>query len=705
MKLFSNRKMRISKSAGLTIIMIISIVYHAGLGTYIWLHQGDLPAEINNRRDFLTSALQAIAAIIGIVFAISLVVIEHSASNYSPRILDLLKKDQFFIFTLSFGLFTIAFIGVTILDNLPTLFFCLSLFVWNLVLLGIYLWYILHKINPISVIQSLEFDCLSQIKKIKSQLPNLEKNMISNDPTGRVAIIEQHTPETIRAVVLKTNKQLLSEILDDEMTIQNIILEAFRKEEYLKTEMALKTYAAILKEYLTINPNYQWHDDVFIELIVGRFENFSFRATEKNDAVFLQQVILAFKEVGLILTQITPIQYAIHPPQPVSRYIFTCTSVGKNCVNNKMWDGALDSIRSLGAIGSICTQKYKMDGYTSNSIIEIGTAGLFLQESLVVRQASAEILRVIEFLIYNKCDITRTRMAIEGLRILLVNFQKMKLQTLHLGWIFFDIVTDLSIRQCAEYAFRIINEDFPQIETKWREEIEKSAISALIDLLGQVGIANRDHDGILTVHCAENLSRLASKCASQKFHTVDDGHKKELALIINHLYGFQSYDPEHNLFDDEQSFRLSEVAITCMRNGFGDLAKNCIEKIWNISIKSLQVDKYGYDANRMLRQLNLVGCSAIISQNDEILALVIDKIADFDKEYDKKFNELPRDELHLDQTIWEKDPFEDLSRIFDFKEIMKMENRKQFEYFVTKKRIEKLKSIVKSDSSKKKKRI
>lgn len=672
--------------------MISAILFHIVVGIPLYFYE-DTIIPPTNKANFLTSVLQAIAAMVGIVFAISLVVIEHSASNYSPRILKLLKKDWFFLFTLSFGLFTIGFFGLTILNDWKTLLVSQSLFLWNLVLLGIYLWYILHKINPLEVIHSIEFDFLSQIKKIKSQLPDLEKNLVKSDVTGRMSIIEQHTPETMRAVVLKDNKKLLTEFLDDETTLQHIILDAFKREESQRTKSGLQVYSVVLREYLTINPNYQWYNDEFIEMLMSRFESFSRKAVEEKNSIFLQQVISALKECGLVLTEIQQLQPAMQPPQPVSRFIHTCTSIGKESVKNTLWDGALDSIRSLSAIGIICVQKYRMDGYTTNYIVEIGNHALVMRDGLFASFAAAETLRVIQFLIYHKSDTTRTRMAIEGLRDLLVNFQNLKLQTMSLSSLFFDSINDLSIRLCAEHAFRILNEDFPQIETRWREEVEKSAISAIIDLLGKVGIANTNHDTIIAKYCAENLVRIASLCAQQNFHTVENGHKEEIEDIINFLRRLHRYDSNHHsLFSRESSLRLSEVAIICMQNNLNDLAKNCIEKIFDISIKSLEIDEHGYEANRMLRNMNLIGCAAIVLKDNEILDLVIEKIAQFDEEFLSKFNKLPRDELHLDQTVWEVDPFENLSEVFNFKEIMDMENRKQFEYMVTKKRIEKLKT-------------
>jgi hypothetical protein len=95
----------------------------------------------------------------------------------------------------------------------------------------------------------------------------------------------------------------------------------------------------------------------------------------------------------------------------------------------------------------------------------------------------------------------------------------------------------------------------------------------------------------------------------------------------------------------------------------------------------------------MLRQLNLVGCAAVEMNHHSTIDKISGTIAEFDEEYLKKFNILPRDELNLEQTLWEVDPFERKSQIYDMVKIMKMNNRIQLEYQVTQRRIEKLKQI------------
>ena len=58
-----------------------------------------LGGEFNtNVEKFLPSALQAIATIVGIVFAISIITIQHTANTYSPLVLVFFKKNKLFWF-------------------------------------------------------------------------------------------------------------------------------------------------------------------------------------------------------------------------------------------------------------------------------------------------------------------------------------------------------------------------------------------------------------------------------------------------------------------------------------------------------------------------------------------------------------------------------------------------------------------------------
>lgn len=679
------------QSNKIVILIAVSIIFHISIGIPLAEHENQIIEE-NNKISFLTSTLQATAAMVGIVFAISIVIIEHSASNYSPRILELFKKDGFFIFTLSFGLFTIAFISLTILNNWQTALISSSLFLWNLILLGIYLWYILTKINPLAILKELESDIISQINKIKSKLPSLEREYVSKDNSGTMLYAQKQTPEFMKSFILTNNQELISEILDDEKTLQHIILVSFRKEEYQTSSIALEKYSTVLKEYLKIIPNYQWPNDQFIELIISRFENFTSKAIEEKDITFLRQVIPALNKIGQVLTSIPELEYSIQFPMPISRQIHSLSNIGKQCISKLIWDGVIDSVINLGNIGTSVIQKYRKDGYVSKYISEIGNESIKLRESITSSRAAYEIIKLIQYMIAYKCDPTRTRMAIEELRDLLVNFQNARIQTMTLASLFFDTPKEISLRGCAEQAFLILNEEFPKIETKWREDLEKNAISALINLLGEVGIANKSHDTLIAKDCAENLSRIASRCVVQTFYTVEDGHKEEIIDIINFLRRMHSYDSGHSsLYSKENPLRLAEVAIICMQNNIVDLTEECINKISDIAHQSLKFDKHGYESNRMLRQLNLVGCAAIELNNKTILDKIAESISEFDEPYYDKFHELPRDELNLEQTSWEVDPFEDTSQIFNMTEIMKMDNRIKFERLVTQKRIQKLK--------------
>src|SRR5579863_1950226 len=131
-----------SRPTLLTWLLMGWIITHIVIGIAIVGYEKQI-IEPKNRADFLTSGLHATAAIVGIVFAISILVIEHSANNYSPTVLEHFRKDWFVWFTLGYGLFTMAFMGLTIMYGWEVLLLCSILFLWNLVLLGIYLRYIL----------------------------------------------------------------------------------------------------------------------------------------------------------------------------------------------------------------------------------------------------------------------------------------------------------------------------------------------------------------------------------------------------------------------------------------------------------------------------------------------------------------------------------------------------------------------------------
>ena len=106
--------------------------------------------SINQQSDldesgFTSSAIEATAGIVAIVFAISILVVQHAASNYTPSVLSNFKDDVKFWFTLSYSMFTIIFLSFSLVLDWKIFLLDLFFFINTLGLLSVFFQYTFGK--------------------------------------------------------------------------------------------------------------------------------------------------------------------------------------------------------------------------------------------------------------------------------------------------------------------------------------------------------------------------------------------------------------------------------------------------------------------------------------------------------------------------------------------------------------------------------
>jgi len=185
--------------------------------TVVCLQLTSLPT--NGLTNFLTSGLQAMAAIVSIVFILSILAIEQSAKNFSATMLELFKKDEFVWFTAAYGLFTIGFFATNILFELNHATLCFVLFIWNLALLGIYLYHVLDLINPTHAIGKLTNFTNKSFDKASKEINKETSARIANNP-----IYLEMDPSMVRHMVIASNQNMLEEVKKYETYMQYVIL-------------------------------------------------------------------------------------------------------------------------------------------------------------------------------------------------------------------------------------------------------------------------------------------------------------------------------------------------------------------------------------------------------------------------------------------------------------------------------------------------
>ncbi len=680
-------------SSKLTWIVFIWILTHVSVGIPIAHFETYIVSE-KDRENFLTTAVVVIGAIIGIVFSMSLVVIQNTASNYSPTILDLFKKDSFVGFTLSYGLFTIAFISSTILFHWETVLYSWVFFFWDLALLGIYLYYTMNKINPLYIIDEIKTSSLRYLNDIPGKVNKIREYERIEDKTGKMAQLQDIlSASLISGTILKNNPDLMKQVRNYEVTLQHIILGSFRKDDYETSTTGLNVYPVLVENYLKINPQDPWHNDEFLQIILQRFEGYADKTITQNNLAFLKEVVDNCKNVGKNLTKIPTSGLGTDHIQSLALCIDTLAKIGQRALITRMFDGTSKSLVAIRELGQIALVNHKNDHLSTDKILEIGNIALRIPEPYISSVCITQLFVLIQTMISTLRPI-HIITEIKNLTSLIEKYLQNGLSDYYILGLFSDI-SEIGVIPCVKQALLLKNDDFPKHQTRLREEDEKEILSLTIKMLGSIGNSSKTHNTLIAKNCADNLVYIASLCVKEQFKTFDDRHKEELSQIISALMSIYRYEPNaHTILGDEVISNIVEVAVLCAANDYVELANICIDRISFRALKILESDEHGYSANRVIRELNVLGCYAIMTSNDSLLNKIGSVLMTFDEKFEEKYHRISSDELDLDVPSYAVDRFERKYLYIETDAIMDTNNRIQFEAFILKQKITNLKSKV-----------
>ena len=173
--------------------------------------------------DLFYLILQSTITLFSIIIALSIISIEHSASNHTSTILKLYMYDKFVILVLFQNILFVIGILITINIGSAISSIITTIFAWNIIVLIIYLFYLLHIINPIFILKKIELHIRKEIKRKEKKIPN----------------------DQIIACI-SINDDLLSKILKYELVLENVIYESHRKRDHELTNTGLNIYANIM---------------------------------------------------------------------------------------------------------------------------------------------------------------------------------------------------------------------------------------------------------------------------------------------------------------------------------------------------------------------------------------------------------------------------------------------------------------------------
>ena len=592
------------------------------------------PSEVNNRTSFFSTIATSLAAILAIIFSISLVTIQHAASKYSPSILEYYKQDKPIIATYLIFIVGIAFAILSlsmgwdfraVIISFILLIFCLFLVLFQF-------WRLTDMVNPVELIKKIRDKAIKNIIRLPKKLQK-SINVAKSGNKFEQSFIKS---ELYREVRFHSDESLHEENKKYILQLTDIIQKSTLQREYETCVAGFDAIADIAEEYIFIRQKDVTPDDKFLQYIYEKLEVISKIAFRNEDVPLLQEVIKAFEKIGCATTEIRVISLATDSNQITSLSNYYIRQIGLKSTEEELWDVAVQSVRSLGQVGVSASQKNLGSDVAviSNEIYEIGVRSALKKEWFVVHISNGELAKLAIGSIINRLEyfgaVVPIVKDIEKLSI--KSIENIKGNTVNTVSPIIGPSSDISAKEMVKAALYVKNSEYPEIETRWREEYAKDVISKIIDTLRAIGVsAAKTQEWIVLNNTNYTLCDIGLICIGEKFVTFKENLEEELINLVNSL---------GKLYEACEAF--SSPALSIISESLAILGINCVEykrekitskTISNLLDMALHTMKFNKDdAHKIASKIGLIGVFGTEKKDNVVVEECLETLIKFDRE-------------------------------------------------------------------------
>ena len=303
-----------------------------------------------NVEKFLPSVLQAIATIAGIVFAISIITIQHTANTYSPLVLVFFEKNRLFWFMLYHNIGTIIIIGIFILFKIYFIGIILTLLSWNMILLIICLKHIFIFMNNKSIIKKIECQIIEIMNEIKTK-------------------VNEHGIRNSTISSLPLYPHLFEKLVDPIAALSSIIYTSYKKHDYESIRIGLSSYSNIIEKRYELEPNVILMTDPLISNIINQINGFTNYALKQDDVIFFRHVVDICHNIMESMLKSKP--NPIFVTGPMSPMINMLSELCLTCIKFDKFHEARMIIKYFEIIGTRSITVSNVDNYISQQLYTI----------------------------------------------------------------------------------------------------------------------------------------------------------------------------------------------------------------------------------------------------------------------------------------------------------------------------------------------
>lgn len=586
-----------------------------------------------------------VATILAIFFSISIIVIQHAASNYTASIIDEYKYDYRTWYTFLFFIWNLILILISLNNRTKhhiinmTLITCTFTFLFLIVQFI----HIINLINPRTIITLAKNDCIRNIKKIPSKLKSKIKSKKTNDLIEKMIMKDSF----YEYYLFHTEKDLFLYSKNKILQIFDVIFKSSYRREIETSTIGLEAVSDISFNYIQIRKNDVTQEDEFLDYIYEKLLALSEIAITNKDLSLIQEIIKSFERIGVFTTSIKSIIVFGGPHHSTNMAIWHINSLGYKAAKIDFEDATLQSISSIQNIGVYSIINTKGDGLASEKIFELSLIGI-VKSWVIVRRALNALKELLYTSVLNMINIhaepTRILEHIDEITNKSINNNINYPAFTSL----FPIMPQNSIQKIVWAAVHIKNDEYPKIETRGREEYSKEVISALFEKIGKISmIAGTKRNIMLLLYLLDNFLDMIVYLLKEELITYEENYDDVILNAIDPIKRTYFVLPDFNsMAPDSIVDSLTSIAISALNLNKYSITEKCVNSIYDICTFLIPKDEYGYDAARTAGRICVIGSFSLYKRNLKLVFKTIEMILLFDNNYLIN-SPNPRDRLHI----------------------------------------------------------
>jgi hypothetical protein len=342
---------RIWRDRLLEYFVLFVIVLIFGKLIITWLNV--VPTDLDSAKYFLSSMVQAQAAIIALVVTLTLVAIQMAASSYTPRVIDVMMKspDLWFLLVIYIASISIGFIALKLVADWDLVSFVLILGIYTFLTLFPYMIHTIKLLRPDEVVKRLVSDINAE---------NIYEKEWTDDIMQPVfdvvhASIMRYDVTTTRTGLKDLSKRLLELFL------------SFDKENREKKAEDITKYFCNHIERSALVAFRNDDEGILIE-IIEILDNFGTHTACNNLELATEQVANALGAVGIRTVD-------KGEEKVIEHVAIALGDIGTSAAKNRLESATKEVVENLGELGH-CAADNQLETATERAVKTLGKLGI-----------------------------------------------------------------------------------------------------------------------------------------------------------------------------------------------------------------------------------------------------------------------------------------------------------------------------------------